>query len=1125
MSIFKRFFWGILMVWIPLAGMAKSETTSSDSLNLVSEEVLKVKLKEGVSAGNDELNPVLDLYRSALSNLEAMKDAMSRREVFLATVEAAPLEAKGLLGKVMPPMDDQTRALFQQQCGAYPLEKLESVLAQIQTTVAAAQSFVDDLHRELVYQEKRPAAMEALKREWEAELAQVVAQDDTEPSGEEVLPSDRQAQRWVNETRYAALNAKLKLLDAERMSHPMRVILMQAKVKYETADLELKQVRFEILQQEMSRRREDLAQQVRLETDQAKSKAAGQEPVLVEYAENNALLSAELSSWSHALATLDREQSMIEKMQLRIVTDHQETEEVLRNHGLSAGLGRLLLMHRQSLVSISEHKRRAQKRGEMITRGGVNRHRYRNELRSLVDLDAALEQVLVSANVASVTVDEQQLLRELLVQRDQLLNQVLEVGNIYLDKLIRLDNAEKQLIESSEAYRILLDKNLIWLRSENIVNWRQFRNLPHDLMGLFSFARWKTIGSQALSGVAAVPWTGGILLLSALLIGLRKVLKKRFVTLAKGIGHPLKDRFLLTARALVLTTLLAGAIPLGVAAVGWMLIYSPDADPFVQTMGHSFMEIASYLSVVQFIRYACAKNGLAGAHFGWEHRCIGSLYRACTQLIYVYVPSHVFFRLLQDYFPEEPGRLSLRLVFVGYNFFFSVWLFRLFHPRKGILQAQLQLNRGSFWGHSYLLMYFFAVAFPLALCVGMLLGYNYSVQMLSLNYRLSLFVGTTMIFVYGLAARWLQLTAQRLTYDAALQRREELRAEKAAEAGAEADASLHVDEPEVDLVSLNDETLGLLRMFTYSGMLIGLYFIWRTIFPAFHFLDEVELWNRTVIENGAPLVIPITLGSLGKAILCVVITVILGKRLPSLVEMVLLRRSNLPDGVRYTVTTLSTYVLITAGLLSAFKMIGANWGQLQWLVAALGVGIGFGLQEIVANFISGLIILFERPIRVGDLVTVAGVDGIVTKIRIRATTIRTWERKELLVPNKDFVTKHLLNWSLSDQVNRITVDVGIAYGSDVEKALTLIQQAAVEHKLVLDDPAPMITFEGFGGNALQLILRAYLGSLDQRLRTTTDLHKSINEKFNEAGIVIAFPQRDLHLNTENPLRIQVEPLT
>ncbi len=181
------------------------------------------------------------------------------------------------------------------------------------------------------------------------------------------------------------------------------------------------------------------------------------------------------------------------------------------------------------------------------------------------------------------------------------------------------------------------------------------------------------------------------------------------------------------------------------------------------------------------------------------------------------------------------------------------------------------------------------------------------------------------------------------------------------------------------------------------------------------------------------------------------------------------------------------------------------------------MGIGFGLQEIVANFISGLIILFERPIRIGDRVTVGNTDGVVTRIRIRATTIRGDDRKELLVPNKEFITGRLLNWSLSDQVTRVMVTVGVAYGTDVEQAHALMREAAHEHAHVLDDP-----FEGFGDNSLTLILRAFIDSPDHRLATVTHLHKAIYAKFEQAGISIAFPQRDLHLDTREPLRVAIE---
>jgi len=225
---------------------------------------------------------------------------------------------------------------------------------------------------------------------------------------------------------------------------------------------------------------------------------------------------------------------------------------------------------------------------------------------------------------------------------------------------------------------------------------------------------------------------------------------------------------------------------------------------------------------------------------------------------------------------------------------------------------------------------------------------------------------------------------------------------------------------------------------------------------------------------------------------------------------------------RYTLTTLTTYVVVAAGLLLVLSTLGARWSQVQWLAAALSVGIGFGLQEIVANFISGLIILFERPIRVGDAVTVGDTDGVVTKIKIRATTIRNWDGKELLVPNKEFITGRLLNWSLSDQTTRLVLAIGIAYGSPVRQAMNLLEEAAHENPHVLDEPSPTVIFESFGDNALGLLLRCFVDSIDLRVSTISALNEAINEKFNAAGINIAFPQRDVHLDTIKPLRVQLE---
>ena len=321
---------------------------------------------------------------------------------------------------------------------------------------------------------------------------------------------------------------------------------------------------------------------------------------------------------------------------------------------------------------------------------------------------------------------------------------------------------------------------------------------------------------------------------------------------------------------------------------------------------------------------------------------------------------------------------------------------------------------------------------------------------------------------------------------------------------------------------MTEDSRELLGIVTTLLALAGLYAIWSAVFPALTILDDITLWYRSATADGEDRRLPITLADLGLAVIYVISTVTLARRLPAVLDMILLERFHLSSGNRYTVTTLTTYGIVAGGTLLTLYTLGAQWSQVQWLAAALSVGIGFGLQEIVANFISGLIILFERPVRVGDMITVGNTDGVVTKIRIRATTIRNADNQERLVPNKEFITGRLLNWSLSDPVTRVKISVGVAYGTDIDRAHTLMREAADEQAHVLADPGPSVSFDAFGDNSLTLTLRAFVDDLDHRGTTVTDLHKAINRKFEQAGIAMAFPQRDLHFDANSPLRVTIE---
>jgi len=314
---------------------------------------------------------------------------------------------------------------------------------------------------------------------------------------------------------------------------------------------------------------------------------------------------------------------------------------------------------------------------------------------------------------------------------------------------------------------------------------------------------------------------------------------------------------------------------------------------------------------------------------------------------------------------------------------------------------------------------------------------------------------------------------------------------------------------ELDLGEMSQQSRQLFRAGVFVAGVLGLWLIWTDVLPALGILERVRIWE-VAVRDGTRW---ITLEHLVFCLIILGLTMLAVRNLPGMLELTVLQRMPLDAGARYAVATCIRYLIMVIGIIFGFRTIGIEWSQYQWLVAAAGVGLGFGLQEIFANFVSGLIVLVERPVRVGDVVTVEGVTGVVSRIRMRATTVTNWDRQEFIVPNKEFVTGRLLNWTLTNAINRVVINVGVAYGSDTDLAKQLLLQAAHDNEHVMDDPAPNATFAGFGDSTLDFVLRCYLPNLDNRLATIHQLHSDINARCAEAGLEIAFPQQDVHIRS------------
>jgi potassium efflux system protein len=217
-------------------------------------------------------------------------------------------------------------------------------------------------------------------------------------------------------------------------------------------------------------------------------------------------------------------------------------------------------------------------------------------------------------------------------------------------------------------------------------------------------------------------------------------------------------------------------------------------------------------------------------------------------------------------------------------------------------------------------------------------------------------------------------------------------------------------------------------------------------------------------------------------------------------------------GTRFVVFTISKYLIFLVGYGAAILTLQFSFASLGWLIAAASVGLGFGLQEIVSNFFSGLILFFERPVRVGDVVTVGTTTGTVQGISIRATQVLDFDRRVIMIPNRRFIVEDVVNWSHNDLVVRRRIQVGVAYGTDVKRVADILLEVARDCPHVKPDPAPSVVFTTFGASSLDMDLLVFV-EIEHRMTVLSDLNMAISRRFAEEGIQIPFPQRDLHLRS------------
>lgn len=601
------------------------------------------------------------------------------------------------------------------------------------------------------------------------------------------------------------------------------------------------------------------------------------------------------------------------------------------------------------------------------------------------------------------------------------------------------------------------------------------------------------------------------------------------------LNNPLSDnirtfsRFGPTLSSAIHTFCNALLLPLLLSIVAWQMSPAYELMTLKGSVHHAIFVILPMLYMSMLLLHTFRSNGLAEKHFGWSKDLCQGLQSGMFCVVWLVLPLKFFVEALSTFqngaWYDSLGRLFFAATLVAMSIAlylgcrgFNRWRDKVMEAnglsrtraqrrqyRESLLSGgpvDVDMLSADTWKATLRRLVLLIVSLVPMVLVGLsVAGFHFTAMEMTRRAIWTALLAGMIAIVTGLVSRMLLVTQFRV----------QLRQLKRNDSG-------HIGEDEsINISDISSQVNQLLRATAIVAVVVIGWHIWSEVSPTLRFLDSVTLWStETLNKDGEVIAKLATNGShllLAVGTLC--ITWVLSRNLPGLLELTLIDRLPFDKGGRYAISFVVRYLVGLFGILLACKIIGFSWNSVQWLAGALALGLGFGLQEVFANLVSGIIILIERPVRVGDFVTINGTTGHVSQMQLRATTIRDLDMRELIIPNKKFITEDVMNWTLSDQMARLIVKIGVAYESDTKLVQETLLGIARKHPLVLHKPPAEVVFEQFGDSTLDFDLRVIVPSRDHFPKVRHDLNMMINEAFREKNIEVAFPQREIRVKTED----------
>ncbi len=1067
--------------WFAAAAPVNVTLPDLPSTTSIQEQLNQLGKREALTVSEKAKREDLEKTLALLENIDKEKDKLKNQQKMLEAAPAKLQQYNAELDRLRKPADSEKLA---KQLDQLPINQLDKRLTSAMGELQQAQE-------ELAAASSQLTTLQTLPERVQVSMSQAFNRSQDIRNQ---LNGVSNKGELTNSQRHL-LNAELAMLTLQLAQQQKdldnNTTLQDLALKRQSlAGVQITQLEQEIqaLQSRINAKRLNNSEKTAADVVSEASATENRNPLIDKELRINQQLSERLISATEQINQLVQENIKIKGWLERVTQTERNLNEQISMLKGSLLLSKILYQQRQMLPD----SKVAIDLDEMIADLRLAQFDINQQRDQLFQRDAMLDKMLQGVPAG----DQGSLRQELsdaLDSRKELLDQLNKQLGSQLNLAINIKLNQQQLQRINSSLQFTLQQQIFWVSSNKPLDWAWFTGLPKALKSQFdaatiSFHKEEWLKKTWPLLILIIP----MVVLAILLRWKRRLLRDKVTKLSKDIGRLSKDSQLHTPKALLFTGLevLPGALL--IMSIGLLFLFSGLSEPKVIWF-MSLRLTAAYMAFSMLLKIL-RPGGMAETHFGQAPAEVAHKYRSLKYVWRSLIPLIIVATLGE----LEPSRLATdaigQLVTLTMLIVTLVLIYPIFRARMG------QERDVMHWLAAMLL-----TLAPIALIVLVAMGYYYTALKLTNRFIDTFYLFMAWSIIQQTAFRGLAIAARRLAHRRAVARREQLKQQE------DTDTTELIEDKPISLEEINQQSLRLTKIMLFVLFAGCFYWLWSDLVAVLSYLDSITLWHHSVGSPGNEILQPVSLRDLLMAVAFAVTAWVLTKNLPGLLEVLVLSRMQLGQGANYTIKTMLSYIITSLGALAALSSLGLSWDKLQWLVAALSVGLGFGLQEIFANFVSGLIILFERPVRIGDVITLGTFSGTVSKIRIRATTVTDFDRKEIIVPNKMFITNQLTNWSLSDTTTRVILRIGVAYGSDLDKTKSLLLQAARENSRVLREPEPVVYFLNFGASTLDHEMRMFVQELGDRNPAVDEINRRIDQLFRENNIEIAFNQVDVYV--------------